>query len=106
MPARPIPMSPSSWATAICCRLARAEADGSGMAVDGWAARALIGTPIETVGAATRAVAIRPDDLQPSTDGPIAAEVEIAEYRGRDFYGRRPRMRRRHRLFFRSRAAV
>jgi putative spermidine/putrescine transport system ATP-binding protein len=35
----------------------------------------------------TRAVAaIRPDDLQPSGDGPIAATVEIAEYHGRDFY--------------------
>ena len=34
-----------------------------------------------------RAVAaIRPDDLQPSGDGPIEATVEIAEYHGRDFY--------------------
>jgi putative spermidine/putrescine transport system ATP-binding protein len=31
-------------------------------------------------------VAIRPDDLHPTPDGPIAATVEIAEYHGRDFY--------------------
>ena len=31
-------------------------------------------------------VAIRPDDLRPTDDGPIAALVEIAEYHGRDFY--------------------
>ena len=31
-------------------------------------------------------VAIRPDDLQPTADGPISATVEIAEYHGRDFY--------------------
>ena len=32
-------------------------------------------------------VAIRPEDLAPAADGPIAAMVEAAEYRGRDFYG-------------------
>ena len=31
-------------------------------------------------------VAIRPEDLVPTSDGPIAAVVEIAEYHGRDFY--------------------
>ncbi len=31
-------------------------------------------------------VAIRPEDLHPTPDGPIAATVEIAEYHGRDFY--------------------
>jgi putative spermidine/putrescine transport system ATP-binding protein len=31
-------------------------------------------------------VAIRPEDLVPTPDGPIAATVEIAEYHGRDFY--------------------
>jgi putative spermidine/putrescine transport system ATP-binding protein len=31
-------------------------------------------------------VAIRPEDLHPAQDGPIAATVEIAEYHGRDFY--------------------
>jgi putative spermidine/putrescine transport system ATP-binding protein len=30
--------------------------------------------------------AIRPDDLRPDADGPIAATVEITEYHGRDFY--------------------
>ncbi len=31
--------------------------------------------------------AIRPEDLVAGADGPIAATVEAAEYRGRDFYG-------------------
>ncbi len=30
--------------------------------------------------------AIRPEDLVPTPDGPIAATVEIAEYHGRDYY--------------------
>jgi putative spermidine/putrescine transport system ATP-binding protein len=61
-----------------------AEAVQGGMAVVIGGAR-VIGSPMGVVG--TRAVAaIRPDDLQPSGDGPIAATVEIAEYHGRDFY--------------------
>ena len=39
----------------------------------------------ETVQGAAMA-AIRPDDLHPEADGPLAARVEIAEYHGRDFY--------------------
>ncbi|WP_297443119.1 ABC transporter ATP-binding protein [Acidocella sp.] len=31
--------------------------------------------------------ALRPEDLTPANDGPIAAAVVSAEYRGRDFYG-------------------
>lgn len=31
--------------------------------------------------------AVRPEDLTPTSDGPIAASVVTAEYRGRDFYG-------------------
>ncbi len=45
----------------------------------------VIGSPMEAVGAQA-VVAIRPDDLQPTPDGPISATVEIAEYHGRDFY--------------------
>jgi putative spermidine/putrescine transport system ATP-binding protein len=45
----------------------------------------LIGTPFEAVGGQV-VVAIRPDDLKPSPDGPVSAKVEIAEYHGRDFY--------------------
>ncbi len=45
----------------------------------------VLGTAMAPVdGRAT--VAIRPDDLRPTSDGPIAATVEIAEYHGRDFY--------------------
>jgi putative spermidine/putrescine transport system ATP-binding protein len=45
----------------------------------------VLGTPMAPInGQAT--VAIRPDDLHPTVDGPIAATVEIAEYHGRDFY--------------------
>jgi putative spermidine/putrescine transport system ATP-binding protein len=43
------------------------------------------GTPVEPV-AAQATVAIRPEDLHPTPNGPIAATVEIAEYHGRDFY--------------------
>jgi putative spermidine/putrescine transport system ATP-binding protein len=45
----------------------------------------ILGTPMAPVGARAT-VAIRPDDLCPTADGPIAATVEIAEYHGRDFY--------------------
>jgi putative spermidine/putrescine transport system ATP-binding protein len=45
--------------------------------------------------------AIRPDDLVAGTNGPIAAVVEAAEYRGRDFYGF-ARMADGTELFFRS----
>ena len=46
-------------------------------------------------------VAIRPDDLRPTPDGPIAAQVEIAEYHGRDFYAV-ARASDGEELFFRS----
>jgi len=47
----------------------------------------LLGTPQGTKPAEERVVvAIRPEDLVPTPDGPIAATVEIAEYHGRDFY--------------------
>ena len=45
----------------------------------------LLGTAMDAVGGDAM-VAIRPDDLRPVSDGPIAATVEIAEYHGRDFY--------------------
>jgi putative spermidine/putrescine transport system ATP-binding protein len=62
----------------------RAEATDHGVAVTVGGGR-LIGTPIESVGGQV-IVAIRPDDLRPTADGPISAKVEIAEYHGRDFY--------------------
>jgi putative spermidine/putrescine transport system ATP-binding protein len=43
------------------------------------------GTPMDQVGSQA-IVAIRPEDLHPTADGPIAATVEIAEYHGRDYY--------------------
>ncbi len=46
----------------------------------------LIGTPMDTLNGSA-IVAIRPEDLTPGLDAPIAAKVEAAEYRGRDFYG-------------------
>jgi putative spermidine/putrescine transport system ATP-binding protein len=62
----------------------RAEPAGEGVAVTVGGGR-LIGTPFAAVGGQVM-VAIRPDDLRPEADGPIAATVEIAEYHGRDFY--------------------
>ena len=61
-----------------------AEMAGSSVAVTVSGAR-ILGTPMATIGARAM-VAIRPDDLRPTDDGPIAALVEIAEYHGRDFY--------------------
>ena len=61
-----------------------AETTAAGVAVTVSGARVL-GTAMAPVGARAT-VAIRPDDLHPTADGPIAATVEIAEYHGRDFY--------------------
>jgi putative spermidine/putrescine transport system ATP-binding protein len=62
-----------------------AEPAGNGVAVTVGGVR-LFGVPLEQVhGPAT--VAIRPEDLIAHPEGPIAATVEAAEYRGRDFYG-------------------
>jgi putative spermidine/putrescine transport system ATP-binding protein len=51
-----------------------------------FAGASLVGTPQGAV-SGPAVVAIRPEDLVPTQDGPIAATVEIAEYHGRDFYG-------------------
>jgi putative spermidine/putrescine transport system ATP-binding protein len=62
----------------------RAEMVADGVAVTVGGAR-LLGTPVDRAGGASIA-AIRPDDLVPTPDGPIAVTVELAEYHGRDFY--------------------
>src|SRR5579863_2165015 len=61
-----------------------AEAMAESVAVTIGGAR-ILGTPMAAVGLRAT-VAIRPDDLHPTADGPIVATVEIAEYHGRDFY--------------------
>jgi putative spermidine/putrescine transport system ATP-binding protein len=61
-----------------------AEPTEGGMMVSVAGAR-MTGTPIEQI-AGQAMVAIRPEDLHPTPDGPIAATVEIAEYHGRDYY--------------------
>jgi putative spermidine/putrescine transport system ATP-binding protein len=63
----------------------RIESAGNAVSVAIAGAR-LIGTKMERLNGAAL-VAIRPEDLVPSHDGPISATVESAEYRGRDFYG-------------------
>jgi putative spermidine/putrescine transport system ATP-binding protein len=50
-------------------------------------------------------LAIRPEDLVPHVDGPIRAEVETAEYRGRSFFGT-ARTAEGIELFFRSELRV
>ena len=62
----------------------RAETADGGVVIVVAGAR-LTGTPVQTVGAQA-VVAIRPEDLRPTGDGPIVATVEFAEYHGRDFY--------------------
>jgi len=61
-----------------------AQTTNDGIAVTFGGAR-LLGTAVDAVGREAM-VAIRPDDLRPRSDGPIAATVEIAEYHGRDYY--------------------
>jgi len=61
-----------------------AEATDGGVAVTVSGVR-ILGTPMGAVGKRAM-VAVRPDDLRQTDDGPIAASVEIAEYHGRDFY--------------------
>jgi putative spermidine/putrescine transport system ATP-binding protein len=65
----------------------------------------LLGTPTEEIGGAEAIIAIRPDDLVPRPNGPLAAKVETAEYRGRDFYGT-ARTPEGLELFFRSEIRV
>jgi putative spermidine/putrescine transport system ATP-binding protein len=43
--------------------------------------------PIGTVADGAGLVAVRPEDLVPGPDAPLAATVLSSEYRGRDFYG-------------------
>jgi putative spermidine/putrescine transport system ATP-binding protein len=62
----------------------RAEMTNDGVAVRMGGAR-LLGTAMDAVGTEAM-VAIRPDDLRPRSDGPIAARVEISEFHGRDYY--------------------
>jgi putative spermidine/putrescine transport system ATP-binding protein len=74
--ARPaMPMSPSSWVTAICCRHARLPAAMGRISVTLGSAT-LMGTPIEKVGSGNATIAIRPEDLTPGPDAPISAIVE------------------------------
>jgi putative spermidine/putrescine transport system ATP-binding protein len=65
-----------------------ASADGAGVMVEVAGAKVrgtLQGTQPRAVDGRV-VVAIRPEDLVPTPDGPISATVEIAEYHGRDFY--------------------
>jgi len=60
---------------------------------DGRTTRVAIGpalieaTLVDDVGDGPAVAAIRPEDLTPRDNGPIMAQVQTAEYRGRDFYG-------------------
>jgi len=47
---------------------------------------ALKGVAIERRPDRRAVVAVRPDDLKPTNDGPVTATVESAQYHGRDFY--------------------
>ncbi|HET6184466.1 MAG TPA: ABC transporter ATP-binding protein [Acetobacteraceae bacterium] len=77
----------------------RAVVAGNGVRVSVGGAE-LEGSPVGAVSGAA-VVAIRPEDLTPAADAPIAAVVEAAEYRGRDFYGF-ARAKDGTELFFRS----
>jgi len=47
----------------------------------------LWGTSVDITASGDALAAIRPEDLSVSSDGPISAIVQTAEYRGRDFFG-------------------
>jgi len=80
-----------------------AEAADGGVAVIVGGAR-LAGTAVGEVGARAM-VAVRPDDMRLTGDGPIEATVEFAEYHGRDFYAV-ARMADGTELYFRSESRV
>jgi len=65
----------------------------------------LKGTPVEPMAAPEATAAIRPEDLVTRPDGPVAATVETAEYRGRSFFGT-ARTADGLELFFRSERPV
>jgi putative spermidine/putrescine transport system ATP-binding protein len=65
----------------------------------------LTGIIIETLTGETALAAIRPDDLVPRADGPLAATVAAVEYRGRGFFGTAHTASGTE-LFFRSDAKV
>jgi putative spermidine/putrescine transport system ATP-binding protein len=84
------------------CRVQAVNGDRARVEV----ADAVIGaTVIEPVGNRAGVIAIRPDDLTPMAEGPIAATVENAEFRGQDFYGV-ARTSGGDALFFRSESRV
>jgi len=47
----------------------------------------LWGTSVDLIASGDAIAAIRPEDLSVTSDGPITATVQTAEYRGRDFFG-------------------
>jgi putative spermidine/putrescine transport system ATP-binding protein len=65
----------------------------------------LRGTPVERIDDGDAVIAIRPEDLTARAEGPIAATVATAEYRGREFYGT-ARAADGTELFFRSEQPV
>jgi putative spermidine/putrescine transport system ATP-binding protein len=65
----------------------RATSTGNGVSRVAIGDAALLGTPVDAREGKV-VIAFRPDDLTPRADGPIAATVTTAEYRGRDFFGK------------------
>jgi putative spermidine/putrescine transport system ATP-binding protein len=65
----------------------RATSTGNGASRVSIGDAALLGTPVDAREGEV-VIAFRPDDLTPRADGPIAATVTSAEYRGRDFFGK------------------
>jgi putative spermidine/putrescine transport system ATP-binding protein len=63
---------------------ARPTPDGLAVTIAG---AEIVGTPIDGAVGGAATAAIRPEDLAPAPDAPIAAVVDSAEYRGRDFAG-------------------
>ena len=82
----------------------RATPTGNGASQVAIGEAALMGTPVDAR-EGNVVIAFRPDDLTPRADGPIAATVTAAEYRGRDFFGKAATPAGTE-LYFRSEAKV
>ncbi len=70
-------MLPATMAGAGSGTRARVTVDGA----------ACEGTPVGPLAPGAVTLAIRPEDLRPQDDGPLAARVDQVEYRGRAFFG-------------------
>jgi len=101
-PAHPDVAEFMGYRNLVRSRVATSGTDAASVEVGG---ATIAGVVVEQPANGEAIVAIRPEDLTPRPDGPIAATVATAEFRGRDFYGTALTADRTE-LFFRSEQPV